>query len=35
MVLAAGWPEEETYDNNAMKVFFPPLSSHQSLFFFG
>lgn len=34
MVLAAGCPEEETYDNNAMKVFvFSPLSSHQSLFF--
>lgn len=34
MVLAAGCPEEETYDNNAMKVFFsPPLSSHQSFFY--
>lgn len=29
MVLAAGCPEEETYDNNAMKVFvfFPSLFS--------
>lgn len=34
MVLAAGCPEEETYDNNAMKVFvfFPSLFSSVSLF---
>lgn len=31
MVLAAGCPEEETYDNNAMKVFFFPLSLLISL----
>lgn len=31
MVLAAGCPEEEMYDNNAMKVFFFPLSLLISL----